>query len=116
MLMGLGSFATIALQQPRNLTVVVLDNGLYGETGSQASHTSRTDLAAVAVACGLGRVDRVATERELEIVAERFPARDGGPHVIIVKIAATEHPRLIPLRDGAHGKVRTRLALDLPAE
>src|SRR5690242_3447984 len=48
-LMGLGSLATVAASAPANLTVVVLDNGHFGETGMQASHTSRgTDLVAVA--------------------------------------------------------------------
>ena len=40
MLMGLGSLATIGVQKPANLAIVVFDNGLYGETGMQASHTS----------------------------------------------------------------------------
>jgi thiamine pyrophosphate-dependent acetolactate synthase large subunit-like protein len=47
MLMGIGSLATIGVQQPPNLSVVVFDNGLYGETGRQASHTqSGVDLCA----------------------------------------------------------------------
>jgi thiamine pyrophosphate-dependent acetolactate synthase large subunit-like protein len=116
MLMGMGSFATIALQAPRNLTIVVLDNGLYGETGAQKSHTSQTDLAAVALACGIARVDRVASEAELAEVATRFPATRDGPHVIVVKIAPADNPRLLPVRDGAHAKARTRLALGLPVD
>ena len=39
MLMGMGSLATVGLQKPGNLTIVVLDNEVYGETGGQASHT-----------------------------------------------------------------------------
>jgi len=35
MLMGLGAFATIAVQRPKNLAVVVIDNEVYGETGMQ---------------------------------------------------------------------------------
>ena len=35
-LMGIGSLATIAVKQPRNLTIVVLDNGHFGETGMWA--------------------------------------------------------------------------------
>ncbi len=42
MLMGMGSLATVGLQQPKNLTIVVLDNEVYGETGGQASHTAAT--------------------------------------------------------------------------
>ncbi|HEX9431198.1 MAG TPA: thiamine pyrophosphate-dependent enzyme, partial [Burkholderiales bacterium] len=40
MLMGLGSLATIGVQQPANLTVVVIDNERYGETGMQRTHTA----------------------------------------------------------------------------
>ena len=40
MLMGMGSLATVGLQKPANLTIVVLDNEAYGETGGQASHTA----------------------------------------------------------------------------
>ncbi|MGD8350104.1 MAG: thiamine pyrophosphate-dependent enzyme, partial [Gammaproteobacteria bacterium] len=48
-LMGIGSLATIGAQQPNNLTLVVLDNGHYGETGMQPAHTSLgTDLVEVA--------------------------------------------------------------------
>src|SRR5436189_564123 len=35
MLMGLGSLATIGVQRPHNLAIVVFDNGLYGETAGQ---------------------------------------------------------------------------------
>ena len=116
MLMGMGTFATIAQQAPANLSIVVLDNGLYGETGAQARHTSRTDLAAVAKACGIVHVEQVTDARGLEDFASRFPATAAGPHVAVIKIAPTEHPRLVPLRDGAHAKARTRLALGLPAD
>jgi thiamine pyrophosphate-dependent acetolactate synthase large subunit-like protein len=51
MLMGLGSLATIGVQQPPNLSVVVIDNGRYGETGMQETHTAAgVDLAAIASA------------------------------------------------------------------
>src|SRR5207245_4041724 len=39
MLMGLGALATIGVQRPPNLAVAVFDNGHYGETGMQRSHT-----------------------------------------------------------------------------
>ncbi len=40
MLMGMGALATIGVQQPENLAVIVFDNQAYGETGGQASHTA----------------------------------------------------------------------------
>src|SRR5271154_4289985 len=67
MLMGMGSLATVGLQQPKNLTIVVLDNEVYGETGGQASHTgTNTDLVAVAEACGIPNARTLATLGEIE--------------------------------------------------
>ena len=40
LLMNLGSLATVAVMNPPNLTIVCVDNGHYGETGYQKSHTS----------------------------------------------------------------------------
>jgi len=66
-LMGLGGFATIAVQQPPNLSVIVLDIELYGETGSQRSHTAwSTGLAAVAKAFGIADARQIEQEGELE--------------------------------------------------
>ena len=38
MLMGMGSLATIAQQEPKHLAVVIFDNERYGETGMQKTH------------------------------------------------------------------------------
>src|SRR5476651_501431 len=66
MLMGLGSLATIGVQQPANLAVVVIDNERYGETGMQATHTaSGVDLAKVATACGFGSAKQIREPGEL---------------------------------------------------
>ena len=66
MLMGMGSLATVGLQQPKNLSIVVLDNEVYGETGGQASHTgTNTDLVAVAKACGIADARAMATMAEI---------------------------------------------------
>ena len=53
-LMGLGALATIGVQRPPNLAIAVFDNGHYGETGMQSSHTeTAVALVAVAAACGI---------------------------------------------------------------
>jgi len=53
-LMGVGALGTVGVQQPANLTIVVLDNRHYGETGMQPSHASLgTDLTAVARGFGI---------------------------------------------------------------
>src|SRR3954451_16775570 len=70
MLMGLGSLATIGVQKPANLAVVVFDNGRYGETGMQASHTDNgVDLVGVARACGIGQIMDVSDQPGLEKLA-----------------------------------------------
>jgi thiamine pyrophosphate-dependent acetolactate synthase large subunit-like protein len=116
MLMGLGAFATIGLQQPPNLRIVVLDNELYAETGAQATHTVRTDLAQVARACGIADAALVRTDAEVDALAARLHRADGGPQVAVVKIAARDTNRSIALREGAYNKVRMRLALGLSAD
>src|SRR5215470_2913060 len=69
-LMGLGGLATVAVQRPANLAIIVFDNGVYGETGMQASHTRHAvDLAAVARACGIALVLDVADAGELRRLA-----------------------------------------------
>lgn len=116
MLMGLGAFATIGLQAPRNLSVVVLDNSVYGETGAQASHTECTDLAAVARACGIGTACVVRDHAGLESLAARLHRVGDGPLAAVVKIASGSPPKVIPVREGAYNKVRLRLALGLSAD
>jgi phosphonopyruvate decarboxylase len=111
MLMGIGSLGTIAAQAPPNLTLVVLDNGLYGETGGQRSHTSLgTDL--VAVARGFGIADAALFEDAAEL-ALRVRAR-GGTTFAQVLVEADEPPRALPPRDGVANKNAFRAALGLP--
>ncbi len=111
MLMGLGALATIAVQAPPNLSVVVLDNERYGETGMQPTHTAHgVDLAGVAAACGFGAA---TTVREADGVAALREAvhRGAGPTFTVVKVEAEKPPLVVPPRDGAVLKNRFRDAL-----
>lgn len=66
-LMNLGALSTASAQAPANLSVLVLDNGTWGLTGGQRTHTAMgTDLTAVAAACGFPVALTVSTEAELE--------------------------------------------------
>lgn len=110
-LMGIGSLATIAAKRPRNLTIVVLDNGHFGETGMQRSHTSLgTDLVAVAKGFGIPDAFAVASTERCGEIAERAAARQGTTFVQ-VRIEANEPPRALPPRDGVYVKNRFRAAL-----
>ena len=111
MLMGLGSLATIAAQRPRNLSLVVLDNERYGETGMQKTHTALgVDLAGMAKAAGFARVMRVTT---MAGVARLKAAVHGGrgPVFAQVKVLAEELPLVLPPKDGVLLKDRFRAAL-----
>jgi thiamine pyrophosphate-dependent acetolactate synthase large subunit-like protein len=111
MLMGLGSLATIGVQQPDNLAVIVFDNGRYGETGMQASHTQGpVDLCAVARGCGFAAVYDVADAAALRDLAARV-ADFRALLFARVRIAADEPPRVLPERDGVALKERFRRAL-----
>jgi thiamine pyrophosphate-dependent acetolactate synthase large subunit-like protein len=111
MLMGLGSLATIGVRQPANLSIVVLDNGHYGETGMQASHTSHgVDLPRIATACGFPHAHTVRSLEELTAV--RIALHHGsGPQLFCVQISTAHVPRVLPTRDGHALRVRFSKAL-----
>jgi thiamine pyrophosphate-dependent acetolactate synthase large subunit-like protein len=116
MLMGLGALATIGVQRPDNLALIVFDNGLYGETGGQPSHTqSGVDLVAAARACGFSDCHDIADESGLRELAARLRHLDGLLFARL-RIAAKEPPRVLPLRDGAEIKRRFRAALGLEVQ
>ena len=112
-LMGIGSLATVGVKQPRNLTIVVLDNGHYGETGMQRSHSSLgTDLVAVAKGFGIADARSVDVVDAAADLAKRINAR-AGVAFVQAKIDANEPPRALPPRDGPFLKNRFRAALGL---
>ena len=113
MLMGLGSLATIAVQAPANLAVVVLDNERYGETGMQATHTAGpTNLSAVAAGAGTPVVGDIFDQAQLEAALPRIRA-EPGPVFFDIKVRAEELPLVLPPKDGVRLKDRFRQALSL---
>ncbi|HEX7811212.1 MAG TPA: thiamine pyrophosphate-dependent enzyme [Burkholderiales bacterium] len=111
MLMGLGSLATIGVQRPRNLSVVVLDNEHYGETGMQPSHTRfGVDLAAAAKACGFVTASELTTLTGVVKLRGEIHKAD-GPLFAQIKISPDKLPLVLPPRDGTELKNRFREAL-----
>ncbi len=111
MLMGLGALATIGVERPPNLALVVFDNGHYGETGMQPSHTdSGVSLCGVARACGIEAVFDITEAAALSEFAARLRDFD---RTIFARIAirADDPPRVLPPRDGVFLKNRFRHAL-----
>ena len=113
-LMAFGSLATIAVARPRNLDVVVIDNQHFGETGMQASHTGHgIDLAAVAAACGFAGTAVVTTRAQVEELAGVLREQSSGPRLFVVRVAAENPPRSLPVRDAVFLKNRFRARLGL---
>ena len=112
MLMGMGSLATVGLQKPKNLSIVVLDNESYGETGGQVSHTAATaDLVGVARACGISDSRALSTLGEIEAFAKGMQDISTGPRFANVKIDGTNLDRVLSNRDGIFVLTRLRGSL-----
>jgi thiamine pyrophosphate-dependent acetolactate synthase large subunit-like protein len=113
-LMGLGGLATIAIADPNNLVIVVIDNGHYGETGMQKSHTGLgIELARVAEACGFAET-RIATDlKAVAEIGEALHRAATGPRLYVLKVKADNPPRSLPPRDAVYLKNRFRAYLGL---
>jgi phosphonopyruvate decarboxylase len=111
-LMGIGALATAGARRPPNLTIVILDNGHFGETGMQPSHTSLgTDL--VAVARGFGVPEALAAGMgDIADLAARIRRRAAATYVH-VRVRPDQPPRALPPRDGVAVKNAFRAALGL---
>ena len=113
-MMGLGSLATISVHKPANLTIAVLDNGRFAETGMQASHTGLgVELDKVAASLGFGWTDAAVDFAGVDRVRARLGAR-AGAGLALIRIKPENPPRALPPRDNVHLKNRFRAALGFP--
>jgi phosphonopyruvate decarboxylase len=111
LLMNVGALATISVINPPNLSIVCVDNGYYGETGYQKSHTSRgVDLEQMAIGAGLKMTCTV--EREDQIGdASRMLREGNGTSFVLLRVSPEEPPKVKRLLEPAAAKVRFRTAL-----
>ena len=112
-LMGLGGLATIAVAKPKNLSIIVIDNGHFGETGMQQSHTAeRVELVAAARACGFKEAFDIVDELGLRDFAAQI---HNAATALFARVAicADEPPRVLPPRDGLLLKTRFRRAIGI---
>ncbi|MGY3484480.1 thiamine pyrophosphate-dependent acetolactate synthase large subunit-like protein [Bradyrhizobium sp. USDA 4011] len=108
-LMGIGSLLTIATKQPGNLSIAVLDNGHFGETGMQLSHSGLgARLEVIASGAGIGNVSDIADLAGIERFRADMRDLAGGPRLARIRIAAGEVERALPPRDGTYLKNRFR--------
>jgi thiamine pyrophosphate-dependent acetolactate synthase large subunit-like protein len=86
LLMQMGCLSTIATLKPKNLTLVVMDNGIYQITGAQPTPAATVaDLVAVAVGCGLANSAWAADEEDFERLVDQSMTA-AGPMLIGVRI------------------------------
>jgi len=86
LLMQLGCLSTIAALKPKNLVMVVMDNGLYQITGSQPTPASSVaDIVAIAVASGLTDSAWAADEDDFERLVDQSLSA-AAPTLIGVRI------------------------------
>lgn len=110
LLMNLGALATVAVQQPANLTVVCLDNGSYGLTGGQATHTAHgADLAALALGAGFPAAMTVADPADLDAARALIEAE--GLAFVLVKVGPANSAYDELDRNGESMRLRFRRAL-----
>lgn len=108
-LMGIGSLLTIATKQPGNLSIAVLDNGHFGETGMQLSHSGLgARLEVIASGAGIADVSDIADMAGIERFRASLRNLGGGPQLARIHIAAGEVERALPPRDGTYLKNRFR--------
>jgi len=108
MMMGVGSLAVIGVEAPGNLSILVLDNESFAETGAQQGLTaSGVDLAAIARAASFA--DAVSVHDAAEARAlPKFLFEAPGPVLAVAKIALTQDPPAYPCKDGAYLAARFR--------
>ena len=86
LLMQMGCLATIATLKPKNLTMIVMDNGIYQITGAQPTPAAAVaDIVAIAMACGLSNSAWAADEEDFERLVD-ISLGASGPTLIGVRI------------------------------
>ena len=104
LLMQLGCLATIATQAPKNLTLIVMDNGLYQITGGQPTPAATAaDIVAIAQGCGLADASWAADEDDFDRLVDRSMSAT-QPTLIAARIddkpaAGTTHRDPVQIRE-----------------
>ena len=111
LLMNVGALATAAVMDPPNLAIVCVDNGHYGETGYQKSHTSLgVDLERMAIGAGIRTTRTIRREEEIA-EASRLIREGNGTSFVLMRVRPDESPPHKRDLDPTSEKLRFRKAL-----
>ena len=111
LLMNVGALATIAVMNPPNLSIVCVDNGHYGETGYQQSHTSLgVDLEKIAAGAGIKLTRTIEDGADLAAGASLIREANAAAFVLL-RVKPSEPPSFKRVMDPALCRDRFRAAL-----
>ena len=111
LLMNIGALSTIAVLNPANLAIICVDNGHYGETGYQKSHTSLgVDLEKIAVGSGIKATRTISADEEVADGA-RLLRQGNGTAFVVLRVKPTDPPAFKRNMDPSARRNRFRGAL-----
>ncbi|HWA19435.1 MAG TPA: thiamine pyrophosphate-dependent enzyme [Devosia sp.] len=111
LLMNVGALATVGIANPANLSILCIDNGHYGETGFQKSHTSHgVDLEKIAIGAAIRTTRTVWAESEIPDAARLLREANSSAFVLL-KVTAADAPKYSRSMDAALSRMRFKRAL-----
>ena len=113
LLMNIGALATVSIMNPPNLSILCVDNGHYGETGYQLSHTSLgVDLEQMAIGAGIKSTMTVESEDQIAAGA-RMLRESNGTCFVVVRVSTADPPKDKLSFDAPAARTRFRRALSV---
>ena len=111
LLMNIGALSTIAVLNPANLAIICVDNGHYGETGYQKSHTRLgVDLEKIALGSGIKATRTISADEEVADGA-RLLRQGNGTAFVVLRVKPTDPPAFKRNMDPSACRNRFRVAL-----
>jgi phosphonopyruvate decarboxylase len=114
LLMNIGALATVAVVNPPNLSILCVDNGHYGETGYQKSHTSLgVDLEKMAAGAGIKTPRTISRDSEIP-EGTRLIREGNAAAFVVLRVKPTDPPVFKRSLDPALARLRFQQALSVP--
>jgi phosphonopyruvate decarboxylase len=111
LLMNIGALATASVLNPPNLRILCVDNGHYGETGYQKSHTSLgVDLEQMAIGAGIKSTMTVESKDQMAAGA-RMLRESNGTCFVVLRVKPEDGPKFKRDMDPASTRVRFLLGM-----
>jgi thiamine pyrophosphate-dependent acetolactate synthase large subunit-like protein len=111
LLMNVGTLATVGIMKPANLSILCVDNGHYGETGYQESHTQRgVDLEVIAQGSAIPVTRTVTTEDQISEAAKVL-RNSNASSFILLRVSTEPPPAVKRSMDASERKTAFRRAL-----